>query len=456
MYKKQKQQIHIIGIGGIGMSSIAEVLLRQGYPISGSDLNDTDTIRRLRELGATIFIGHRGENIEGAKAVVYSSAVNLRENPEVRCAQQLGIPTVARAEMLAELMRLKFGIAVAGTHGKTTTTSMIAQVLAIAGLDPTVIVGGKVDFLGSNAKFGHGEFLVAEADESDGSFLKLSSVLNVVTNIDNDHLEFYGQMESLRRAFLDFANKVPYYGCNILCADNREVRNLLPLITKPCITYGFGAKPEGSMYPHLRIVDYRQSVAGIEYTLEREGHIIGQFKLNVLGMHNALNATACYAIANEVDIGLADIQAGLAQFIAVRRRFENKGSFKGAQWIDDYAHHPTEVMATLQAARALGKNRVIVVFQPHRYSRTQVCWNQFPTAFLGADRVYLCDIYEAGEKPIEGVNSELLAKCINNSVYSGSLEATAAVVAKDLNDGDLIISMGAGSITKFSDLVRAI
>lgn len=456
MYKKQKQQIHIIGIGGIGMSSIAEVLLRQGYPISGSDLHDSDTIRRLRQLGANILIGHRRENIEGAKAVVYSSAVNLRENPEILHAQRLGVPTVARAEMLAELMRLKFGIAVAGTHGKTTTTSMIAQVLAMAGLDPTVIVGGKVDFLGSNAKFGNGTFLVAEADESDGSFLKLSSVLNVVTNIDNDHLEFYGQMESLRRAFLDFANRVPYYGCNILCADNREVRNLLPLITKPCITYGFGAKPEGSMYPHLRIVDYKQTVGGINYILERDGHAIGAFKLNVLGMHNALNATACYAISNEVDVGLSDIQAGLSQFVAVRRRFENKGTFKGAQLVDDYAHHPTEIMATLQAARASGNQRILVVFQPHRYSRTQVCWNQFPAAFLGADRIYLTDIYEAGEKPIEGVSSELLAKCISNSIYSGSLEKTASVVAGDLKDGDLIISMGAGSITKFADLLRAL
>lgn len=448
MYKKLKQQVHFIGIGGIGMSGIAEVLARQGFPVSGSDLNESDTVRRLRDLGVKISIGHRAENLVGAKVVVISSAVG-RDNPEVLEAQRQGVPIVQRAEMLAELMRLKFGVAVAGTHGKTTTTSMLASMVAHAGADPTVVVGGKVDALGGNAKVGQGQFLIAEADESDGSFLRLSPVVTVITNIDNDHLDFYGQMEKLRMSFLEFANKVPYYGRSIICADDPEVQKLLPLIAKPHWTYGF------SESANFRITDFRTQNMGSSFSLVRDGTKICDVTLRVPGKHNARNAVGALAAALELDVDLELALEGLASFSGVRRRFEVKGELKklGVTIVDDYGHHPTEIAATLAAARTFwSKGRIVVAFQPHRYSRTQICWDQFADALKDADEIYLLDIYAAGEPAIPGINSQELSKKIfaklGKCEYVGTLDQAKRAVESGLRHGDLLITLGAGNITQ--------
>ncbi len=449
MYKRIKEQVHFIGIGGIGMSGIAEVLSRQGFPVSGSDLSESDTVRRLRELGVKVATGHRAENLQGAKVVVISSAVG-RDNPEVLEAQRQGIPIVQRAEMLAELMRLKFGIAIAGTHGKTTTTSMLASIVAQAGADPTVIVGGKVDALGGNAKLGQGQFLIAEADESDGSFLRLSPVVTIVTNIDNDHLDFYGQMEKLRMSFLEFANKVPYYGRSILCADDVEVCKLLPLIAKPHWTYGFSANA------NFRIVNYKPVPMGSHFTLQRDGNEICRVVLNVPGEHNARNAVGALAAALELDIDLPSALEGLAKFGGVRRRFEVKGQLENPNVtiVDDYGHHPTEITATLTAARSFWTGgRIVVAFQPHRFTRTQICWEQFGSALKNADKIYLLDIYAAGEPAISGINSEALAKLISGCEYVGSLDQAKATVGRGLLAGDLLITLGAGSITQLGPML---
>ena len=449
MYKKIKEQVHFIGIGGIGMSGIAEVLVRQGFPVSGSDLSESDTVRRLRELNVKIAIGHKADNLIGAKVVVISSAVG-RDNPEVLEAQRQGIPIVQRAEMLAELMRLKFGIAVAGTHGKTTTTSMLASIVAQAGADPTVIVGGKVDTLGGNAKLGQGQFLIAEADESDGSFLRLSPVVTIVTNIDNDHLDFYGQMEKLRMSFLEFANKVPYYGRSILCADDVEVCKLLPLIAKPHWTYGF------SEHANFRIMHYHPLPMGSKFELHRDRVKICDVVLNVPGEHNARNAVAAMAAALELDIDLPSALEGLVKFTGVRRRFEVKGILNTPKVtiVDDYGHHPTEITATLTAARSFWTGgRIVVAFQPHRFTRTQICWEQFGAALKNADKIYLLDIYAAGEPPIPGITSEALAKRITDCEYVGSLEHARATVLGGLKPGDLLITLGAGSITHLGPMI---
>ena len=442
MYKRVKEQVHFIGIGGIGMSGIAEVLARQGFPVSGSDVSENDTVRRLRELGVKIYVGHKAENLVGAKVVVVSSAIG-RDNPEILEAQRLSIPLVPRAEMLAELMRLKFGVAVAGTHGKTSTTSMLATIVAHAGLDPTVIVGGKVDALGGNAKLGQGQFLVAEADESDGSFLRLSPVVTIITNIDNDHLDFYGQMEKLRMAFLEFANKVPYYGRSILCADNAEVMKLLPLVAKPHWTYGFAETA------NFRITAFKTKDMGSCFTLMRDGAKICEIELNVPGEHNARNAVAAFAAALELDISVEKAVEGLARYSGVRRRFEIKGKMpSGVTIVDDYGHHPTEIAATLSAARAVWPGRIIAAFQPHRFTRTQICWEQFAESLKCADKTYLLDIYAAGEPAIPGVSSQKLAEKITNCEYVGGLETAQAALLKTLRSGDLLITLGAGNVTQ--------
>jgi len=450
MYRKIKEQVHFIGIGGIGMSGIAEVLARQGFPVSGSDAAESDTVKRLRELGVKIVVGHRAENLVGAKVVVVSSAIG-RDNPEIVEAHRLGIPIVPRAEMLAELMRLRFGIAVAGTHGKTTTTSLLASVLAHAGIDPTIIVGGKVDALGGNAKLGQGQFLVAEADESDGSFLRLSPVLTIVTNIDNDHLDFYGQMEKLRLSFIEFVNKVPYYGRSILCIDDTEVAQLLPLVTKPHWTYGFSAQA------NFRITNYKAEGTGSTFTLVRDNAVLAEITLPIPGEHNARNAVAALAAALEIDVPLDVAVAGLAKFGGVRRRFELKGHIKSKNItvVDDYGHHPTEIAATLSAARGSWKTgRVVVAFQPHRYSRTQICWDQFGLSLNTADEVFLLDIYPAGEPPIPGVTSEKLISQIAHCTHiGGGIDQVCTAIASRLKPGDLLITLGAGNVTQLGPKV---
>lgn len=423
------------------MSGIAEVLARQGFPVSGSDLHDSETTKKLHSIGVRVHIGHQKENLEGAKVVVVSSAIN-RDNPEIREAERLGLPIVARAEMLAELMRLRFGVAVAGTHGKTTTTSMLASILAHAGEDPTVVVGGKVDALGGNAKLGQGRFFVAEADESDGSFLHLSPVVTIVTNIDNDHLDFFGQMERLRMAFLEFINQVPYYGRSILCGDDPEIAKLLPLVTKPHWTYGFSSSS------NFHITNFKSLGLDSTFDLLRDGKKLCSVSLGVPGRHNALNAVGALAAAIELDLDLEKALDGLKNFSGVRRRFEVKGQFNGATIIDDYGHHPTEILATLQSARLYRPEaRVLVAFQPHRYTRTQSCWEQFGDALGGADQVFLLDIYPAGERPIHGVHSEKLASQIPRCQYVGSLDKTQLMLRDQLKPGDLLITLGAGSIT---------
>lgn len=451
MYKRKKEQVHFIGIGGIGMSGIAEILCRLGFPVSGSDIAESETVKKLKDLGIRIAIGHKAENISGAKVVVFSSAVT-KDNPEILEAQKQGIPIVPRAEMLAELMRLKYGVAVAGTHGKTTTTSMLATILNHAGIDPTVIVGGKVDTLGGNAKIGTGQFIVAEADESDGSFLQLSPVLTIITNIDNDHLDFYGRMEKLRMSFLEFANKVPYYGRSILCADDPEVQKILPLVEKPHWTYGF------SETANFKIVNFKENGITSVFEVHQDGQYVCEVTLNVPGRHNACNAVAALAVAIDLDIDHRVAAEGLSKFTGVRRRFEKKGEWHGVTIIDDYGHHPTEMAATMQAARQFWKGgRIVIAFQPHRFTRTQSCWDQFAASLQTADAVFLLDIYSAGEAPISGIDSNHLYEKMKATLkvvqYSGSVENTQTELQKFLKKGDLLITLGAGNITQLGPLL---
>ncbi len=450
------------------MSGIAEILVRMGFPVSGSDLSDSDTVRRLRDLGVRVEIGHRAENIEGAKAIVTSSAVT-KTNPEVLEAHRRHLPIVARAEMLAELMRLKYGLAVAGTHGKTTTTSLLGSILTYAELDPTIIVGGKVDALGGNAKFGQGQFLVAEADESDGSFLKLSPVVTIITNIDNDHLDHHGSMQLLRTAFAEFANGVPYYGRNIVCIDDAEVQDLIKSIEKPVWTYGFSKAAD------FQIRDFEHAgINGSRFSVWRSGQFLTKVTLNIPGEHNARNAVGALAAAIEVDVSVEIAVRALASFTGVRRRFETKARFEkqNITIVDDYGHHPTEIDATLAAAylsqKANGHQRVVVIFQPHRYSRTASCWNQFAASLSKAAQVFLLDVYAAGEAPITGVNSATLTEALKTSgvpvEYLPVPEQTSAaeglaVVAKTIKsrikNGDLIITLGAGNITTLGPLLAS-
>ena len=393
------QPVHFVGIGGIGMSGLAEVLLELGYRVSGSDVKLSPITERLTVLGAVIHEGHAAANVAGANAVVVSSAVRPY-NPEVVEARRLGLPVIPRGELLAELMRLKFGIAIAGSHGKTTTTSMVAAVLIHAGLDPTVMVGGRAAVLrGSNARVGMGDYLVVESDESDGSFLKLAPILAVVTNIDREHLDHYQDLEEICRAFVEFVNKVPFYGAAVLCLDDENVQWILPRINRRVITYGVSAQAD------LRITSCSTGHMASEFHLVncRRERDLGCFKLNVPGAHNVRNATAAVAIALELEIPIETIREALAAFSGVDRRFQMRGSERGVTVIDDYGHHPTEIRATLAAARACRYARIHVLFQPHRYTRTQALMDDFARAFHQADTVHLIDIYAASEPPIEGV-----------------------------------------------------
>ncbi len=455
------QRIHFVGIGGIGMSGIAEVLLNLGYQISGSDLKTSAVTQRLAALGASTFEGHAAANIVGADVVVTSSAISV-DNPEVAEARRLHVPVIQRAEMLAELMRLKYGIAIAGMHGKTTTTSMVAAVLAGAGLDPTVVVGGRVDAMGSNARLGKSQYLVAEADESDRSFLKLSPILSVVTNIDREHMDCYRDMRDVRRTFLEFMERVPFYGVVIGCNDDLALRRLLPRVHRRVTTYGtsrgsdflirMGAPVAGSSSIGSALAAGEHSPL-VRFQVTYKEKDLGEFTLHVPGTHNVLNATAAIAVGTALDIPAERIRSALDGFRGVDRRFQLKGAAAGVSVIDDYGHHPTEIRATLAAARQCGFRRVHVIFQPHRFTRTRDLMDEFTTAFADADTLCLLDIYPASEKPIEGITAEALASRIagagNGSVvYAPSFSEAVATVTALAQPGDLVLTLGAGSVSQ--------
>lgn len=443
MYGKIKR-IHFVGIGGIGMSGIAEVLLNLGYTVSGSDLKESDTVKRLRDLGAVISIGHSGENVRGAGVLVISSAVN-ETNPEVVEARKSGIPVIPRAQMLAELMRLRYGIAVAGSHGKTTTTSMIATVLSHGGLDPTIVVGGKVKTLGTNARLGKGSFMVVEADESDGSFLLLSPVISVLTNIDEEHLDHYKGLPELVEAFSTFADKIPFYGLSVFCADCPRVREIAKNFEKRSVTYGFHPGAE------LRAENVNISGFHTEFEALLNGSPLGRISLNVPGRHNAQNALAAVAVGMELGMGFGDIRDGLAEFSGIDRRLQIKGRGRDVLVLDDYAHHPNEIRATIKAVRDSGLGRIVAIFQPHRYSRTKLLFDDFADVLQDIDVLYLMDIYPAGEEPIEGVTSRSLYKSVKekghgNVHYSNGSENLVSSVLETIRPGDVVITLGAGNV----------
>jgi UDP-N-acetylmuramate--alanine ligase len=444
------QRLHFTGIGGIGMSGIAEILLNLGYTITGSDAKLTPVTDRLQSLGATIHEGHSASHVAGAKALVVTSAVN-ESNPELIEARRLGIPVIPRGELLAELMRLKYGIAIAGSHGKTSTTSMTATMLAHAGLDPTVVVGGRVSTLGgSNARVGRSDFLVVESDESDGSFLKLAPIIAVVTNIDREHLDHYESIEEIRRCFTEFVNKVPFYGCAILCLDDENVQQILPGVRRRTVTYGASAQAD------LHIASVELGHMTSRFRLQSRGEDLGEFILHVPGMHNVLNATAAAAVARELEVPIDKIRAGLAEYRGVDRRFQFRGEAAGVTVIDDYGHHPTEVRATLDAARLCQFQRVHVIFQPHRYTRTQHLMDDFARSFHQADTVALLDIYAASEAPIEGVSSDALAARLRafghrEAHLAGSIENAVALIASIAQPGDAVLTLGAGNVWQAGD-----
>jgi len=450
MFRKT-QQIHLVGIGGSGMSGIAEVLLTLGYKVTGSDLQASDTTRRLEELGGRIFIGHQESNIGEAQVVVISSAVSP-QNPEVQFAKARQIPVIPRAEMLAELMRLKFGVAIAGAHGKTTTTSMVANVLAQGGLDPTMVIGGKVNALGSHARLGRGDLLVAEADESDGSFLRLSPTIVAVTNLDREHLDHYGSMERINESFLEFINKVPFYGLAVLCADDDRLRALFPKIVKRYHTYGLHERD--GLTPDFRATDISLKQWGAEFRAFFRGRNLGPFRLSVPGIHNVSNALAAIAIGVELDVPADLIRKALAAFTGVERRFHLRGEANGVMVVDDYGHHPTEIKATLAAARqGWSERRLVVLFQPHRYTRTRDLLEDFAQAFTDADQLFLTEIYAASEQPIPGVSGAKLAEAIRAAGHSSVTfverkDQLVDQVLPHVRPGDLILTLGAGDIWK--------
>jgi UDP-N-acetylmuramate--alanine ligase len=452
------QHAHFIGIGGIGMSGIAEILLNLGFEVSGSDLRRGPVTDRLAQMGATIYEGHEAGHIAGATVVVTSSAVSAA-NPEVVEAHTRKIPVIQRAEMLAELMRLKYGIAIAGMHGKTTTTSMVASVLAAGGLDPTVVVGGRVDALGSNAKLGSSQYLVAEADESDRSFLKLSPILAVVTNLDREHMDCYHDMADVEQAFLTFIDKLPFYGAVTACLDNPLLAAILPRAHRRVFTYGVAPN-----------ADYRLEFCGSQkdglaagkgsfarFQVITAAGPLGPFELHVPGHHNVLNATAAVAIAHQLGVSSEKIALGLSHFRGVDRRFQLRGQAVGVTVVDDYGHHPTEIRATLAAARECGYRKIHVVFQPHRYSRTLDLMEQFRGAFTDADSVIVLPIYAASEEPIPGVTAERLAAKIEGPQvqFAADFPAAVAAVAAQAKDGDLILTLGAGNVSQLAPQILA-
>nr|WP_239015367.1 UDP-N-acetylmuramate--L-alanine ligase [Archangium violaceum] len=428
------------------MSGIAEVLLNQGYRVSGSDLKASDITRRLQKLGATIFEGHRAENLVQADVVVISSAVR-KDNPEVVTARQRKIPVIPRAEMLAELMRLKYAVAVAGSHGKTTTTSMVATVLSAAGLDPTAVVGGKVNVLDSNAKLGKSELMVVEADESDGSFLHLHPSISVVTNIDPEHMDHYGTLDNLKEAFTAFCNRVPFYGLNVLCLDNPNVQSLLPGLEKRFVTYG------SSHMADYRLEGVRLEGFTTRFEAFRRDEPLGEFRVRMVGAHNALNALAVIAVAEEMDIPLDVVRSALSEFGGVQRRFTVRGEVAGVTVVDDYGHHPTEVQATLAGARRAFGKRLVVAFQPHRYTRTHDLLKEFATSFNDADLVFITSVYAAGEEPIPGATGDALVDAVRahghrDVTFVEKRTDIARTLLPRLREGDIVVTLGAGDITQ--------
>jgi UDP-N-acetylmuramate--alanine ligase len=437
--------VHFVGIGGSGMSGIAELLLNLGYRVSGSDLKRSAVTDRLAAQGATVQEGHAPGHVVGAHVVVTSTAVRP-DNPEVVAARRLGVPVIPRAEMLAELMRLKYGVAVAGSHGKTTTTSMVALVLDRGGLDPTVVVGGRLGVLGSGARLGKGEFMVAEADESDRSFLKLTPTVAVVTNIDREHLDTYRDLADVQEAFLGFVNKVPFYGAAVLCLDDAPVQDILPRVTRRVVTYGLSHQAQ------VTARDVETAAAGSRYTAVVGGASLGTVTLAIPGVHNVTNSLAAVAVGQDLGVPFEAVQAGLAAFTGVDRRFQLRGEAGGVTVIDDYGHHPTEIRVTLETLRArAAARRTLVLFQPHRYTRTRLLWDDFCRAFHQADALLVTDIYGAGEEPIDGITAEALARAIGErghrqAAYAGDLKAAAQRLAAEAREGDVVLTLGAGNV----------
>jgi len=455
------QRVHFIGIGGIGMSGIAEILLNLHYPVSGSDLRRSTVTERLAALGATVFEGHAAANVVGAGVVVVSSAVH-ENNPEVIEARTRKIPVIQRAEMLAELMRLKYGIAIAGMHGKTTTTSMVASVLTAGGLDPTVVVGGRVDAMGSNARLGQSQYLVAEADESDRSFLRLSPILSVVTNLDREHMDCYHDMADVENAFVEFMERVPFYGACVACTDNQLLADILPRVRRRVFTYGMSSHADFvlRLLPPLPVSDDPISEPGprvcrTRFEVAAGGEVYGPLELHVPGTHNVLNATAAVAIATQLEIPPEAIASGLKSFRGVDRRFQVKGCMRGVTVVDDYGHHPTEIRATLRAARECGYGGVHVIFQPHRYTRTRDLMEEFVHAFDDAASVEVMDIYAASEDPIAGITARaLVAKIHCDCVeYATSGDEAVARAITRAREGDAILTLGAGNVSQLAPLV---
>ena len=453
------RRVHFVGVGGIGMSGIAELLANLGYDVSGSDTRRSDVTDRLETLGVRVSVGHDAAQVGRADVVVTSSAIPA-SNPEVLEARRRGVPVIPRAEMLAELMRLRYGIAVAGAHGKTTTTSMVALVLEQAGMDPTAVIGGRLSAFGSNARLGSGDYMVVEADESDRSFLRLTPSIAVITNIDREHMESYGTWENLQEAFADFANKVPFYGAIVACADDPAVTELLPRLTRRVITYGLDDRAAGAdVVGHgLRLEAFASSCTVTCRGPEGRAIELGAVTLNVPGRHNMLNALAAVAVGLEVAVPFARVAAALTEFAGAERRFQKRGEAGGVLVVDDYGHHPTEIAAVIAAARAGIGRRVVVVFQPHRYSRTRQLLDDFGPALAGADEVVLTDIYAAGEGTIPGVTIEALVEAVRAGTTCPvhlvkPLEDLPAAVAALSRPGDLVITLGAGSIGQVGDRV---
>ena len=446
MYFK-KYHIHFVGIGGIGMSGIAELLLNLGYEVSGSDTKASDITERLKGLGGAIHTGHSAEHVSGADVVVVSSAINV-ENPEVNAAHQLAIPVIPRAEMLAELMRLKYSVAVAGAHGKTSTTSIVAAVLGKGRLDPTVVIGGKLKGIDSNAVLGMGDFIVAEADESDGSFLKMSPTIAVVTNIDREHLDFYKDLEDIKNVFFDFIDRIPFYGLAVLCLDNEPIQDLIPKIKKRFTTYGMSAQAD------YQARNIRAQGLKTRFTLHHQGEDLGDITLNLPGIHNVYNAMASIAVGFELNIPFETIKSALETLEGVQRRMEVKGVAQGITVVDDYGHHPTEIKTTLQAVKeSWPDKRIILAFQPHRYTRTRALFDEFSRAFYQSDLMVVMPIYSAGENPINGVDSSRLCEEIKahghkEVICMDGMESTLSYLKDVLRSGDLLLTLGAGDVWK--------
>jgi len=442
------KKIHLIGIGGSGMRAIANILILKGYEVTGSDITETDTIKRFRDMGATIYIGQEAKHIDGADAVVRSTAIR-EDNPELVHARELGIPVLHRSDIVKAIIDSTKGIAVAGAHGKTTTTSMMGQILVEAQLDPTVIIGGEVDYLNGSSTLGKGEYSVAEADESDGSFLSLNPTAIIITNVENDHMDHYGTMDVLRKAFCDFVQKLPEDGVAVVCGDNDNLQMIMKTVTnRKFITYGL---TDGNDYA-AKNIHYEEGI--LNYDVYHEGESPVRLQLRVPGNHNVLNSLGAYIMSRHIGCSVEDIQRALSKFIGAKRRFETKGHKAGVWVVDDYAHHPTEIKATLKAAKALEKHRVICVFQPHRYTRTSLLLNEFATAFEAADVLYITNLYSAGEDPIEGINGHSIPDAIKAATgkdvhYIDDVNNVPVILKAMVQPNDLVLTMGAGSINQY-------